>query len=225
MVSWNGPDYPGSLTVLVDRLEQIPSLRDPASRRLCLDLLVDHLGTNLVVDDFPTTRAHLIGIVQACRRQHPRALNAFINAVEQMEPGSLPVLRARAAVEDMTALDLVADNDRSELLALLGGRPDDRLAEFVRSAAGPAAELPVDEQSPADALATLEGMNARPDGLPPLLVFVEHLATYFGDHRAEQLRQWNDRQAQRAGVSERLLAVRLEQVAQPTTPPDVVASW
>jgi hypothetical protein len=223
VTSWNGSDYHSSLGFLVDRLEQIPSLRDPASRRLCLDLLVDHLGVGLVVDDLPTTRAHLIGIVQACRRQHPGALSAFIDAVEQMEPGSMPVQRARAALENMTALDLVAEHDRRQLLTLLGGSPGDRLAAFVRLAAGPSAELTSAEQYPAEALAALERMNARPDGVPPLLVFVEHLAAYFGDQRAEQLRRWNDRQAARMGLTEQLLAVRLAQAPEPATPQDVVA--
>ncbi|WP_143263117.1 effector-associated domain 2-containing protein, partial [Amycolatopsis pretoriensis] len=123
MTSWNGSDYPSSLGFLIDCLEQIPSLRDPGSRRLCLELLADHLGMPLVVEDLPTTRASLIGIVQACRRQHPRALSAFVDAVEQMEPGSIPVQRARSAVEDMATLDLVTEYDRQELLNLLGENP------------------------------------------------------------------------------------------------------
>ncbi|HEX6358530.1 effector-associated domain 2-containing protein [Actinophytocola sp.] len=210
------------MNLLIDRLEQIPSLRDPASRRLCLDLLVDRLGVRLVVEDLPTTRAHLIGIVQACRRQHPRAVYAFLDAVEQLEPGSTPVQRARAAVDDMTALELVGENDRSELLTLLGGGPDDRLGEFVRSAAGPAAALIAEERYPADALATLERMNARPDGIPPLLVFVELLAAYFGGERADRLRQWNDRQAERVGLIEGLHAVRHEAITE-SPPQEVVA--
>ncbi|MEU8631948.1 hypothetical protein AB0C38_07265 [Amycolatopsis sp. NPDC048633] len=223
MTSWNGSDHPSSLAFLIDCLEQIPSLRDPGSRRLCLELLADHLGMQLVVEELPTTRACLIGIVQACRRQHPRALGAFVDAVEQMEPGSIPVQRARAAVEDMAALDLVTEFDRQELLNLLGENPSSRLAELVRAAAGPAAELTSADHRPADALATLERMNAQPDGIPPLLLFVEYLAAAAGDQRAEGLRDWNDRQAARLGVTEQINTVRLAQATEPATPEEVVA--
>ena len=223
MTSWNGSDYPSSLAFLIDCLEQIPSLRDPGSRRLCLELLADHLGMPLVVEELPTTRASLIGIVQACRRQHPRALGAFVDAVEQMEPGSIPVQRARSAVEDMATLDLVTEYDRRELLNLLGENPSSRLAELVRAAAGPAAELTSADHRPADALATLERMNAQPDGIPPLLLFVEYLAAAAGDQRAEGLRDWNDRQAARLGVTEQINAVRLAQATEPATPEEVVA--
>ncbi len=223
MTTSGGQSYSASLTLLIDRLEQIPSLRDPASRRLCLDLMIDHLGFSLAVDEFPTTRAHLIAIVQACRRQHPRALNAFMDAVEQMEPGSLPVQRARGAVEDMTALDLVAEDDRQELLTLLNENPNDRLADFVRAAAGPAAALVADEQYPAEALATLERLNAGPDDVPPLLIFVEHLAACLDDLRAERLRQWNDRQAARAGLTGRLRQIRQGHMREPTPLREAVA--
>lgn len=221
--SWSGADYPGSLSFLVDRLEEVRSLRDPASRRLCLDLLVEHLGVSLVVEDFAATRTHLFAIVHACRRQHPHALRALIDVVEQMEPGSIPVRRARAAIDDMAALELVTEPDRDELLALLSGLPHDLLAEFVCLVAGRRVELRSDDEYHADALVALEQMNARPDGVPPLLVFVEHLAAHLDDHRAERLRRWNDRQAEKGGLTDRLQAVQLEQASRPRPAPDPVA--
>lgn len=221
-MSWNGSNYHRSLNFLIDYLEQIPSLRDPNSRRLCLGLMADQ-GVRLVVDDLPTTRAHLIGIVQACRKHHPRALTTFIDAVETLEPGSIPVQQARAAVADMTALDLLTERDRRELLDLLGPNPIDQLATFVRSAAGAAVDLTLNMRYPIEAVVALERMNARPDGIPPLLVFVERLATYLGDSRAEQLRRWNDREAGRMGLAEKLLALRLEQPVEQPRPQDVVA--
>jgi hypothetical protein len=209
--------------LLVDRLEQIPFLRNPASRRLCLDLMIDSLGFNLVVDDFPAARAHLIAIVLACRRQHPRALHAFMDAVEQMEPHSIPVQQARGVVEDMTALDLVTEGDRQELLTLLDDAPHDRLADFVRSAAGPAAALVADEQHPVDALAALERLNAGPDGVPPLLIFVEYLAACVESYRAEKLHRWNDRQAASAGLTSKLQQIRHGQMRDPTPMREAVA--
>jgi len=224
VTTWNGADYSSSLTVLIGCLEQIPCLRDPNSRRLCLDLLASRLGVELVIDELPTMRTHLIGIVQACRRQHPRALYIFIDVIEQMEPGSLPVRRARTVVENMAVLELVPEHDRRELLALLEGCPGERIHESMRLAAGPTFDLMPDEQRPADVLAVLERMNARPDGVPPLLLFVEYLAAYFNDQRAELLRQWNDRQAEWMGLTDKVRAERLrEEVTRPTAPKDVDA--
>lgn len=215
---WSNADYHSSLGHLIDNLERIPSLRDPGTRRLCLQLLVDHLGVALIIDELPGTRAHLISIVQACRHQHPRALSAFIDAVEQVEPGSIPVQRARAAFQNMTALDLVDENDRHELLTLLGDGPADHLAETVRWATDDAVELTTNEARPSDAVAVLEQLNARPDGLPPLFVFVERFAAFVDDEHATGLRDWNDRQADRAGLTEKLTTVRLEQPPPPPQP-------
>jgi hypothetical protein len=106
---------------------------------------------------------------------------------------------------------------------LLVGNPAGLLAKFVRLAAGPTVDLTPAELYPAEALTTLERMNARVDGVPPLLVFVELLAAHFGDERAERLHRWNDRQAERMRLTEKLLALRLEQAAEPPTPQDVMA--
>src|SRR5437763_5803481 len=142
----------GSLNLLVDCLEQVPSLGDLGTRRLCLELLAEH-GVTLVVDEFGTARRHLFGILIACRRQQPWALSAFLDVVEQLEPGSVPVQRARAVVREMTALDLMAEPECRELVAALHRIPGDRLAEFVRAAAGQTAEMSSLQYYPAVAAA------------------------------------------------------------------------
>ena len=45
-----------SLNELVDCLEQVPSLRDLGTRRLCLELLAEQHGVALVVDEFAAAR-------------------------------------------------------------------------------------------------------------------------------------------------------------------------
>jgi vWA-MoxR associated protein C-terminal domain/vWA-MoxR associated protein middle region 0/Effector-associated domain 2 len=219
----SGAGYSSSLTVLIGWLEQIPSLRDPASRRLCLELLGKRLGAELVVDELPTMRTQLIGIVEACRRQHPRALHVLMEVLEHMESGSIPVKRAQTVVDNMAVLDLLPEKGRQELLVLIEGCPGEQLGEFLRLSAGPTVDPMPGEPRPADALAALEHMNARPDGLPPLLVFVEYLAAYFSDQRGDLLRQWNDRQADWMGLTEKLRAERRTELTRPTVPKDVDA--
>ncbi|MFD8494596.1 hypothetical protein [Amycolatopsis sp. NPDC059657] len=205
-----GPDRHG-WRALVDTLEQVPVLRDPGGRRLCLDLLDDHLGFALQVPESNATRLHLFHILVACKRQHPRALGMLAKVLNDVEPGSPAVRRACQALDDMSALDLVPERARDELLGLISGMAEDRLVDFVHAAVGPvAAELAIDHQRPEEALAFLEQVNARPDGVPPLLVFVEYLARHLGDQRCEQLREWNDRQANRIGIAEKMRALRLE---------------
>lgn len=216
-------DSPRSLGHLIDCLEQIPSLTNPSTRRLFLQLLSEHIGVSLVVEDLPTTRTHLLSIVLACRRQHPRGLTKLGEVLEQMEPGSTPVRRARTTIEEMTAIALIPDEDRRELLQLLEESAVDRLVEFVRMASGPAAELMPNAQQPIEALATLERMNARPDGVHPLLLFVELVATHADEQNAKLLRLWNSKQADRMGVEDRIAAVRLEHTTNPLTTDELVA--
>lgn len=223
MTAWHDSDSPRSLGHLIDCMEQVSSLTDPGTRRLFVQLLNEHFKVSLVIEDLPAPRPHLISIVLACRRQHPRGLNKLGEVLEEIEPGSLPVRRVRAVIEGMTAIELISDDDRRELLSLLEAGPIDRLAEFVRSAAGPAAALTSNEQHPIEALTALERLNARPDGVPPLLVFVELVAAHTGTENAERLRQWNSRQADRMGVKDRLTVVRLEHTASPLAQADLVA--
>jgi len=223
VTAWQDSEYSRSLSPLIDCLEQVHSLADPGTRRLFVQLLNEHFKTTLVIEDLPAPRTHLFNIVLACRGQHPQGLNKLGEVLEQIEPGSTPVRKARAVIEEMTATALISDDDRRELLHLLETTPVDRLAEFVRTAAGSAVALISNERHPLEALTTLERLNARPDGMPPLLVFVELVATHSTGQHADQLREWNNRQAARMGVKERLTAVRLDHTPEPLAQDDLVA--
>jgi len=206
----DGSERQGSWRVLVDTLEHVQVLRDPSGRRLCLDLVEEYLGFALHVAEAQATRVHLFAILLACR-QHPRALGVLAGVLEELEPGTPAVRRVRQFVEDMSALELISEKQRAELLELMAGTADEYLTDLVRAAAGPAGvELPVDHHKPEDALVLLEQLNARPDGVPPLLVFVEYLARVVGDHRGDQLRDWNDRQAIRMDIVPQIRAIRAE---------------
>ncbi|MFI6024131.1 VMAP-C domain-containing protein [Amycolatopsis magusensis] len=204
----DGPEQ-GSWHVLVDCLEQVQVLRDADGRRLCLELLNETLGISLQVQESDYTRRHLFSILLACRRQHPRAMWALIEVLERLEPGAHPVRRARRLLEDMAALELVPNRERERLLDLLTGALGPHVTTIVRDAAGNAApELPMDDHEPDELLVLLEQLNARPDGIPPLLAFVEFLASYLEDHRRDQLQAWCNRQADRMGLTDELLLLR-----------------
>jgi vWA-MoxR associated protein C-terminal domain/vWA-MoxR associated protein middle region 0/Effector-associated domain 2 len=198
--------------IVVEALEQVQVLRDPTGRRLCMDLLTEYLGFPLQIMEFPSTRQYLFGFMLACR-QHPDALEMLLRVLDQLEPGSRAVERVRQLVEDIQAMELVPDDDRKQLVELVSRAGFPRVAELSRAAAGPAAaEFPLDDQEPEEALGYLENLNARPDGVPPLLVFVEYLAHQVGGHLGDQLREWSENQARKMGVDDRISVLRAEAV-------------
>ena len=91
---------PGELLrLVVDALEQVPALRDPLGRELCLDLLTHQLGFTLPIQHFDITRPHLISIVLACRTQ--RVLSTFLDVVDVVQPHSLAVDNVRRILAAM----------------------------------------------------------------------------------------------------------------------------
>ncbi|WNV88742.1 effector-associated domain 2-containing protein [Umezawaea sp. Da 62-37] len=205
-----GPDT--SQKILVDALEQVQVLRDPNGRMLCLDLLADRLGFSLQAQVLPTTRQHLFSIVLACRR-HRSGLAALLDVLDQMEPGSEAVRRAYHVLDGMRAADLLADRERERLLDVFSHVTCSHVAALCRTAAGLAAPEPSEEpRDLVDALVYLEQLNARSDGIPPVVVFVEHLARHLDGPSSDQLKEWNDQQARKLGVIDQLRSVRHQAV-------------
>lgn len=195
----------GSLAPLIDALTAVPVLRDAAGRQLALRMLTRRIGSTFAVRDHPVARMHLLATVLACE-EHPDGLNVLADVLAELEGESAAIARVRAAVDDLSVHELIPARARQRLLDLLpaGRWPD--LAEVYRSAAGPyAPDIPADAD-PATLFATLEQMNARPDGLPPVLLFVAQLAARSDPHLARELRDWNHKQAENMGVSHVLRA-------------------
>lgn len=205
-----GPDT--SLWVLVDALEQVQVMRDPNSRTLCLDLLAVRLGFTLQAQSHAVTRTHLLSIVLACN-QHRSGLHMLIEVLDKMEPRSTAVRRASQVLDSMRAADLLADRDRERLLDVFSRATCTHVAELCRAAAGPVAAEPAEEpRKLADALVYLERLNARSDGVPPVVVFVEHLARHLDGPSVDQLREWNDHQARKLDVVDQLRSLRHQDV-------------
>ena len=226
MGSPTGPDAP--LSGFVDALEQVQVLRDPNSRMMCLGLLEESLGFTLQVENFSTTRMHLFSIVLACRR-HRSGLRTLLTVLDGMERESPAVSRAFQVLSSMEAADRprhaegVRAVDGEFVADLLSDRDRMRLkyyhvtcthvAALYRAAvASPAAEPSGEPKDLADALDHLVRLNARSDGVPPVVVFVEHLARHLDGPSAEQFREWNDQQARKLGVVDQLRSLRHQDV-------------
>ncbi|MEV6603853.1 hypothetical protein [Kutzneria sp. NPDC051319] len=192
-----------TLRLLVDALQDVSSLRTAYERHLVLDLLRHKLGNGFHVREYPETRAHLFSIAQTCGDRRG-GLIALAETLRDLEPGSLAVAKACRLIDDMSPLDLVADFDREQLLELLSGIELPQLDELCRRALGAAAPRPAPGRARlVDVLSWLEQQNARADGVPPTLVFVEELAAGVDNGLAAKLRWWADRQAARMGLGSR----------------------
>ena len=197
-----------TLRLLVDALQDVASLRTARERQLVLDLLRHKLGNGFHVREYPDTRAHLFSIAQTCGDRRT-GLIALAETLRDLEPGSLAVAQACLLIEDMSPLDLVADFDREQLFELLAGIELPQLDELCRRALGAAApHPPAGRARLVDVWSWLEQQNARADGLPPMLVFVEELATGVGNGLAAKLRWWIDRQAARMGLGDQIRSLR-----------------
>lgn len=185
-----------SLGQLVDALQEVYVLQHKDGRGLLLDLLRWKLGPSFDPADNPTARLHLFSIVMACDRRRG-GLQALVDSIRELEPSSPAVEQVVDLVDTMSPLDLLPLVERNQLVALLENAPLPPLDELYQEVLGPAAHaLPPGHHTVRDVLVLLEQHNARADGLPLVLVFMERLATLTDETLAGQLRDWVSQQAE-----------------------------
>jgi hypothetical protein len=177
-------------------------------RRLCLELLNSSLEPRLQVTEFPDARLHVFAIVLACGRR-PGAIRALLHALRRLQPDAPELEQVSRLVDDMATLELFGDEDRRTLTDLLRDTDFPQLGECYRAAAGSqATPLPPGRHDTVDVLSRLERMNARPDGLPPALALLEHLALHAGDVLSQRLWHFSEEQARGMELHAELLALR-----------------
>ncbi len=192
---------------LVDSLSQIPVLGDLHGRNLVVRLLGEELDEVLPIEEQGYPVIHLYDIVMACR-QRPLGLSALVRVVGRLDKGSRHMARVREAVFDMTVLPFWPSDVRHTVISLLREVHVENVDEVYRTVAGPTAPQLPRNAGYHDAFSLLETLNARPDGLPKPLVFIEHLAAKARPEIALRLHHWTDMQAGLLGLSEELRAVR-----------------
>ncbi|ANZ34748.1 hypothetical protein BBK82_00295 [Lentzea guizhouensis] len=197
-----------SLVLLADMIARTTLLASQDDRRLCLDLLSISLKPRLQVVEFTDARRHVFAIVLACGRR-PDGIRALLKALRELRPDAPELDQISTLVHDMATLELFEADDRRTLVDLVQGTDFPQLAECYRAAAGSqATPLPPGRHDTIDVLHRLEGMNARPDGLPPALALLEHLALHAGDILSQRLWQFSEDQAREMGLHTELLALR-----------------
>jgi hypothetical protein len=204
---------------LVDALHDVSIMSNLRGRHLVIRLIGDELRRPLSVDEHPQTTAHLACIVNACR-QVPDGLRALVRVLEHLEPDSLPTVAVRRIVQQMAALESWSPEAQQELFELLAGVVVPDIAEVYRFVGGSAAPALSDTATCEDMVLALDTLNAGPDDLPRLLVFIEHLAARVRVDLAVKLRGWASRQAENLQLLPELRNVRrlLPRTSIPTSP-------
>lgn len=223
------PDRPLSLSEslrpLVDILEQEPFLHDHAGVSLYLALLADQLGEPLELPEYAEPRQLLYALVFACA-QIPGGLRALADVLRVLNPESRHAVAARDLAAELEVMDFVAPGQREQLLTMLAGSDRQRLAATYRAAAAPyALELRPGVDDARHIVSRLEQMNTAPDGVPPLLTFVELVAAESEPAVAAGLREWSGSVARRLGLAERLREIRQRAAEQASSVPGMAEAY
>jgi hypothetical protein len=206
---------------LVDALAGMPLLDSLESRRSLIRIISRTSG-----DIFPsipestTARAHLVEIAYACISP-PSRLRCLIRALRLLDPAHPGTAEVQRIASSLTVLDVVSPEERRQVIELLGKLPELDIEPLWYAATDDVGPLPArPTETPVSAFNQLTELNARTDGMPPSIAFVEMAACRATGHLAAQLRLWADGQAGRLGLSAELASLRRSAAANP--PPPVV---
>ncbi|MFE7586272.1 hypothetical protein ACFU5Y_32420 [Streptomyces gardneri] len=208
---------------LVDQMCAVTGLDTPDGRDLLISMLAGPLPELGNVRRHGRTRLDTLEIVRACLRE-PRGLPELLATLDVYAPGSAPVLRIKELVTAPSVLSALPEAELRDVRALLA-RVDHLDAHGELYAA--AGDLPLPHRPVAtlgEAFDFLSRANARPDGLLPTMVLVEHVAAALDRSPAHRptavgLREWNDVQAAKLGLAAPLAAMRAESDRGPAAQP------
>ncbi|MDQ2585575.1 VMAP-C domain-containing protein [Saccharothrix yanglingensis] len=211
----------GLLIPLVDALSRVPTLADRAGRNLVVRMMSAELRETLSVEEHPTATGHLFSLAEVCQ-QSPERLAALVRVVAKFESDSHAMVELRHLVAELTPLDLFPTTERARLFTLLAGVVVPDIADIYRAVAGPTAPGLFGPTTYYEVFRVLETLNARPDGIPRPLVFVEHIAAKVRTELAIELHRWNEARARAMDLLDELLLIReglRPDTAEPLTPP------
>ncbi|RKN12910.1 hypothetical protein D7319_00730 [Streptomyces radicis] len=212
-----GPGGLRSIKALTDVLREFGCLVDPGPRSLCLDLMADELPAVLGIRHHHVTSYFLPELARICL-DDTRALRILYETLVVMGQSQRALRRLGAVIHEVTARPALPGPSLDELRPLLDGLEVPALGHLCRLAAGPFQSVPPLDD-PWVAFETLSHMNAQPDGLPPALALIEHLAAEASRDRADALRAWADGQAQALGLTAPQRELRQRVVHSPPPAP------
>ncbi|GGM94654.1 hypothetical protein GCM10011578_013760 [Streptomyces fuscichromogenes] len=208
----NGGHAAGFEHELVDQMCAVSGLDAPGGRDLLIDMLAGRLPELANVRRHDRKRHDIMEIARACW-QRPAGLSVLVDTLQVYDPGSIPVLRIVELVTASPVLAVLPEPELRRARSLLARLPHPDAQGLLYAAAG---DLPLPAHpvgSLQEAFDFLAGANARPDGLLPVLVLVEHAMAAGAAGGADRqvidgLRGWNDDQSTRLDLEKPLGALR-----------------
>ncbi|MFG2357679.1 hypothetical protein [Streptomyces sp. NPDC048521] len=201
----------------------VTGLDAPEGRDLLISMLASRLPELGDIRRHGRTRLEMLEIVRACL-QEPRGLPELVATLHDYAPHSAPVLRIRELVVASPVLAVLSEAELREVHSLLARVRHLDVRGVLYAAAG---DLVLQDQRVStlrEAFDLLAGVNARADGLLPVMALVEHVLVALEEsdvHRpvADGLREWNDAQAVKLGLGAQLKALRAEIAQAPAAQP------
>jgi hypothetical protein len=195
-------------------------------RELFLQILSERLGVDIKPQ--AKQRPQAVEIIRACLRQ-PGGLSELASTMKLLAPGAAATGEVTHLVESFAVLDLLPGSELEQARQLLAVAGCTNVRALWHAAAGDIAPLPAEPiDSAVAAFDHLISVNARLDGLPPALAFVEYVAFRLeqaptaqppGAGLAAALRNWSYRQARQLGLTVPLHALRTRIAAEPPVTP------
>jgi len=209
---------------LVSAIASLPFMNSPGSRQLFVRKLAESIGNGFAVEDHPAARTQIIAIVTECLR-HEGGLNWLVVQLKLFAPDDAATIEAAEIVRSFVALDVVPRAERNAAHDLLAQAEGHGLLDVEAMWYAATDELsPLPSANALDLVSAfdqLTRLNARPDGLPPAVAFVEYVASRLFEDLAVQLHRWSDASAAQMGLSTELTVLRREVARSPL--PEVTA--
>ncbi|MFG3323931.1 hypothetical protein ACGF3J_38425 [Streptomyces sp. NPDC048171] len=206
---------------MVEVLRTSPTLRPAPARRALARMLAHALNRTFSTDESATqlVEEHLAWIVARCLDQvdETQATDALAHAVGTVTGDKRIMAQLRLIADRQQARNRLGEDELNTLMALLSCEEVPDARALAQACLHPlAAHLPVHCTDAPSVVLHLLRRNALPDGLPPFLAFLEHLAAVWQHPSRTELHAWTDRHARSQGLYEQLQQCRRGVLDRPT---------
>ena len=206
---------------LASMLLGLRGISDPATRALFIEGIQRRFAGRLEVPRTDSGPLDTLALVDACL-EHPGALHELVEqlrAYHHTEPEQRLVEEIATLAETADPAPLLTVAQRNALYRQLGVLAEtvtaDVVLSFYRAASGPLQTAAVNPFDLPSVIRRLEAVTSDPDGLPPLITFLEELSKRLPQARSDGLRTWVDDFAGREGTPRHLIS-RLRLSSPPT---------
>jgi hypothetical protein len=187
-------------------------ISETASRALVVDALESRFAGRLHVERQDNGLLDTLAIIDACL-EHPGALHELIAMLRAYHTTDAEERRLVAEISDIAETvdpaPLLNHAERNKLYRLLDAMAEitvDTVLSSYREAAGLLSTRSIDPFDLQQVVRILESAMSGPDGLPPLLIFLEGLSRRLQSPATAELRDWVDLFAAREGIPSHLIS-------------------